>query len=129
MSPYFEAALKSFAEWLSSHKSGYEQFSIRKSGVTADDMSEMVKEWITRMTSPNVETQTWDLEGPFLPVYIVDCPKLHVIPKKFLAYKLRWLDKWAYEVRLSMSDGHYDKTNKCKAIQENSPIVNWKEGE
>ncbi|KAF2796433.1 hypothetical protein K505DRAFT_359320 [Melanomma pulvis-pyrius CBS 109.77] len=111
LSPYFEAALKSFAEWLSSHKSGYEQFSIRKSGVTADDMSEMVKEWITRMTSSNVETQTWDLEGPFLPVYIVDCPKLHVIPKKFLAYKLRWLDKWAYE-----------------AIQENSPIVNWKEG-
>jgi hypothetical protein len=62
-------------------------------------MTSMVKEWVARMAFPTVETQTWDLEGPLLPVYIVDCPKLHAVPKKFLEYKLRWCDKWAYEVR------------------------------
>ncbi|KAF2463644.1 uncharacterized protein BDR25DRAFT_319849 [Lindgomyces ingoldianus] len=107
-SPYFEAALKSFSEWLSNRKSGYEQFSIRRTGVTANDLEEMAREWITRMTSLNVETHTRDLEGTLLPLYIVNCPKLHVIPRKHLEYKLRWCDKWAYE--------------------ENSPIVNWKEG-
>ncbi|KAF2180176.1 hypothetical protein K469DRAFT_639939 [Zopfia rhizophila CBS 207.26] len=111
MSSYFENALKGFSIWLANRRSGYEQFSIRRTGVTANDLQEMVREWIMRMTSTNVETQTMDLEGPLLPVYSVDCPKLHAIPKKFLEYKLRWCDKWAYE-----------------SIQENSPIINWKEG-
>lgn len=99
-SPYFEPALQSFADWLSARKPDHEQFSIRRTGVTSDDMEDMVKEWITRMTSPNGETLNQELEGPNLPVYIVDCPKLHVVPKKRLEYKLRWCDKWAYEVRL-----------------------------
>ena len=58
----------------------------------------MVRHWITRMTSTNVETQARDIEGPVLSVYVVNCPKLHVIPKQLLEYKLRWCDKWAYEV-------------------------------
>ena len=98
MSPYFDSALKSFAGWLSSHKSGYEQFTISRTGVSTHDVTEMVKEWVGRMTTPSVETQAWDLESSFLPVYIVHCPKLHVVPKKYLEYKLRWCDKWAYEV-------------------------------
>ncbi|KAF2118890.1 hypothetical protein BDV96DRAFT_643057 [Lophiotrema nucula] len=112
MNPYFEPATKSFKEWLMGRKSGYDQFSgTRRPGVTSNDMQELVREWIVRMTSSTVETRTLNLEGPSLPVYIVDCPKLHVIPKKSLEYKLRWADKWAYQ-----------------SIQENSPIVNWKEG-
>ncbi|KAF1997213.1 hypothetical protein P154DRAFT_296300 [Amniculicola lignicola CBS 123094] len=111
LSPYFEAALKRFSEWLGGRKSNYEQFSIRRTGVTSSDVQDMVKDWITRMTSPQGETLSKDLDGSFLPVYVVDCPKLHVIPKKYLEYKLRWTDKWAFE-----------------SIQENSPIVNWKEG-
>lgn len=98
MNPYFESATKAFFEWLSARKSGYEQFSIRKPGVTSNDVQEIVREWITKMTPASGETLTKDLEGPFLPVYMVDCPKLHVLPKKFLEYKLRWCDKWAYEV-------------------------------
>ena len=89
----------SFADWLSARKPDHEQFSIRRTGVTSDDMEEMVREWITRLTSPNGETLNREAEGPNLPVYVVDCPKLHVVPKKRLEYKLRWCDKWAYEVR------------------------------
>jgi hypothetical protein len=74
---------------------------VRKTGVTSNDVQEIVKEWVIKMTSPNGETVSKELEGAYLPVYIVDCPKLHVIPKKFLEYKLRWCDKWAYEVRRS----------------------------
>jgi hypothetical protein len=74
-------------------------------------MQEMVKEWVIKMTSPSGETLSKELEGSYLPVYIVDCPKLHVIPSKYLEYRLRWCDKWAYE-----------------SVKENSPIVNWKEG-
>ncbi|ORY17956.1 hypothetical protein BCR34DRAFT_583230 [Clohesyomyces aquaticus] len=109
--PYLESSLNSFSQWLAKRKSGYEQFSIRRAGVTATDMEEMVREWIARMASLNVETHAPELEGPLLPTYIVNCPKLHVIPKKHLEYKLRWCDKWA-----------------CESIQENSPIVSWKEG-
>jgi hypothetical protein len=54
------------------------------------------------MTSTPSETLTRELEGPTLPLYIVDCPKLHVLPKKVLEYKLRWSDKWAYEVRIRL---------------------------
>ncbi|KAJ4289755.1 hypothetical protein N0V90_011085 [Kalmusia sp. IMI 367209] len=110
LAPYFEVALIRFADWLSNRRSGYEQFSIRRSGVTSNDMQEMVKEWIMKMTAPSAETLSKNQEVS-LPVYIVDCPKLHVIPKKLLEYRLRWTDKWAYE-----------------AVQENSPIINWKEG-
>ena len=61
-------------------------------------MQAMIRDWITRMVSSNVETQARDLEGPMVPVYIVNCPKLHAVPKQLLEYKLRWCDKWAFEV-------------------------------
>ncbi|KAF2274287.1 uncharacterized protein EI97DRAFT_435373 [Westerdykella ornata] len=109
--PYYEAALTTFAVWLCSRKPSHEQFTIRKPGILPDDVEELVKDWITRMTATSGETLSRELDGPILPAYIVDCPKLHVVPKKHLEYKLRWCDKWAYE-----------------SIQENSPIVNWKEG-
>ncbi|KAF9731818.1 hypothetical protein PMIN03_008876 [Paraphaeosphaeria minitans] len=111
LSPYFEAAMTSFADWLPSRQSGYEQFSIRKTGASSNDMQEMVKDWIVKMAAPNAESVSKKQEAAALPVYIVDCPKLHVIRKKLLEDKLRWCDKWAYE-----------------AVQGNSPIVNWKEG-
>jgi hypothetical protein len=111
LSPYFEAAMTSLADWLPSRQSGYEQFSIRKTGVTSNNMQEMVKEWISKMAAPNAESVSKEQEAAALPVYIVDCPKLHVVRKKLLEDKLRWCDKWAFE-----------------AVQGNSPIVHWKEG-
>ncbi|PSN68422.1 hypothetical protein BS50DRAFT_491972 [Corynespora cassiicola Philippines] len=111
LSPYFEAAAASFIVWLSGRKSGYEQFSIRRMGLTSNDLRETVKDWVTRTASSNKDAISKEVEGSYMPVYIVDCPKLHVVPKKYLEYKLRWCDKWAFE-----------------SIVENSPIVNWKEG-
>ena len=64
-------------------------------------MQEIVKDWVLRTASLKSETLSKDLDGSYLPVYIVACPKLHVVPKKWLEYRLRWCDKWAYEV----SDG------------------------
>lgn len=100
-SPYFESAMDSFLEWLSQRKPSHEHITVRRTGVTPDDMEDMVREWISRMTASNSETLTREPDGPALPAYIVDCPKLHVIPKKLLEYKLRWCDKWAYEVNPS----------------------------
>jgi hypothetical protein len=94
---YYEMAQQGFADWLSTRKPSFEQFTIRPT-LTSNDMQEIVRDWLVRMTSTNVETQAKDLECPLTPVYIVDCPKLHVIPKRLLEYKLRWCDKWAYEV-------------------------------
>lgn len=85
-----------------------------------------MKEWIVKMTSPSGETLSKELEGSYLPVYIVDCPKLHVIPRKYLEYKLRWADKWAYEVWFSSFS--IISADVMKSIQGNSPVVNWKEG-
>ncbi|KAF2199454.1 hypothetical protein GQ43DRAFT_464818 [Delitschia confertaspora ATCC 74209] len=110
LNSYYENAERAFCEWLSNRKAGHEQFNA-KTSVSSDDMQDTVRDWIIRMTPTNAETQAKDLEGSLLPVYIVNCPKLHVLPKKLLEYKLRWCDKWAYE-----------------SVQENSPIVNWKEG-
>lgn len=107
---YLEVSLTSFAEWLSSRKSGYEQFSTSKTGVTVSNIQEMVKEWVTKMAAPSTDTLR-DGETVTLPVYIVDCPKLHVVSKKLLEHKLRWCDRFAFE-----------------ALQGNSPIVHWKEG-
>jgi hypothetical protein len=111
LSPYFEAAMTSLADWLPSRQSGYEQFSMRKIGVTSNNMQDMIKVWITKMAAPNAESVSKEQEAAALPVYIVDCPKLHVVRKRLLEDKLRWCDKWAFE-----------------AVQGNSPIVNWKEG-
>jgi hypothetical protein len=110
LSGYYESGQVAFTTWLSNRKPGFEQFTIRPS-VSSNDLQEIVREWLVRMTTTSAETQAKDLECPLTPVYIVDCPKLHVIPKKLLEYKLRWCDKWAYE-----------------SVQEMSPVVNWKEG-
>ncbi|KAF1965866.1 hypothetical protein BU23DRAFT_574517 [Bimuria novae-zelandiae CBS 107.79] len=111
LSPYFEAALTSFADWLSNRSSDYEQFSTKRAGVTSIHLQEMVKDWVTKMAAPNAETLSRDGEAVALPVYIVNCPKLHAIPKKILELKLRWCDRFAFE-----------------AVQGDSPIVSWKEG-
>lgn len=111
MSPYFVSSWKSFSGWLLNRNFGYEQASLRKTRVTSDDLQQLVKEWVMKMTAARGETLSKELEGSHLPVYVVDCPKLHVLPKKWLEYKLRWCDKWAYE-----------------AVHENSPMVSWKEG-
>jgi hypothetical protein len=93
--------LTSFADWLSTRNSGYEQFNVQGKAVTSNNLQEVVKEWVVKMTLPNAESLPKELGGAKLPVYIVDCPKLHVIPKKYLEHKLRWCDKWAYEVEFS----------------------------
>jgi hypothetical protein len=89
--------IEGFAEWLSARKSGYQQFSVESTGMSSRDLHETIKEWTTRMATKGSEILTQDLEGSLLPVYIVNCPKLHVVPRKYLEYKLRWCDKWAYE--------------------------------
>ncbi|KAF2734033.1 hypothetical protein EJ04DRAFT_524020 [Polyplosphaeria fusca] len=111
LSLYYESAFKALAEWLSSRQSEYQQLSVRRDGLTSNYMQDMVKDWVRIMSSPDADTQSLDLNGPLLPIYIVDCPKLHAIPKTLLEYKLRWTDKWAYS-----------------SMKENSPIVYWKEG-
>lgn len=111
LSPYFEAAMTSFADWLPGRKPSHEQFSIKRAGVTPNDMQEMVRDWVIKMAAPNAESISKEQEVAALPIYVVDCPKLHAISKKILEHKLRWTDKWAFE-----------------AVQGNSPIVNWKEG-
>ena len=107
---YLDTSLTSFAEWLSSRKSGYAQFSTGRPSLTANNVQELVKEWVVKMAAPNTETLSKDGEAITLPVYVVDCPKLHAVSKKRLEHKLRWCDRFALE-----------------AVQGNSPIVHWKE--
>ena len=111
LSPYLESAMTSFTSWLSDRKSDYEQFSMRRAGVTASNMQDIVKDWVIKIATPNTETLSKDGEAVTLPVYIVDCPKLHAISKKSLEHKLRWCDRFAYE-----------------AVQGDTPIIHWKEG-
>lgn len=98
ISVFLERGQRSFLEWLSHRRTGYEQISIARTSVTPNDLQEIVREWLVKTSAANVEILTRDLEGPLLPVYVVDCPNLHTIPKKLLEYKLRWVDKWAFEV-------------------------------
>ena len=111
LAPYFDVALASFSDWLSERKSKDSPISVERVNVKAHFMEDTVKEWIQRITSPNAKAIIQGTNEPLLPLYVVDCPKLHVIPKKWLAEQLRWWDKFAYE-----------------NIQDGSPIVSWKEG-
>ena len=111
LSPYHEAAVTSFASWLSDRKSDYEQFSMKRTGITASNMQDIVKDWVVKIATPNTETLSKNGEAGNLPVFIVDCPKLHAISKKSLEHKLRWCDRFALE-----------------SVQGNSPIIHWKEG-
>jgi hypothetical protein len=128
LSPYLDDALKRFPDWLATHERVAEQITVPKAAVTANDLQEMVKEWIVRMTASNVETFTREMQSSVQSVYIVDCPKLHALPKQLLEYKLRWCDKWAYEVQNIIQYTAIIPTNELQSIQENSPIINWKEG-
>lgn len=94
----FESATRSFNEFLSKRGVNPELFGTRQTRATDGDMQEMIKAWIGRMTHAKAETLTKSLDGPLLPLYVVDCPKLHVVPKKCIEYQLRWCDKYAYEV-------------------------------
>jgi hypothetical protein len=93
-----EAATHLFNSFLSKRRASHESSHIAKINATDGDVQEMVKAWIGRITDAKAETLVGSLHGSLLPVYVVDCPKLHVIPKKFLKYRLRWCDKYAYEV-------------------------------
>ncbi|KAH7393020.1 hypothetical protein BKA66DRAFT_457420 [Pyrenochaeta sp. MPI-SDFR-AT-0127] len=109
--PYFETATINFSTWLSKRKPREDSVSAAKAGMTAEVMQDTVKEWVARMSPPNAKSLSQGMDESFIPVYMVNCQKLHVIPKWWLAEQLRWCDKWAYE-----------------SVQENSPLVNWKDG-
>jgi hypothetical protein len=123
--PYLEAATMSFAEWMTDRnvgalmKPGHLQSSAAYEGsnvpvityLQSRPRDEDIKDWVNKMASANASLYSQPLEGPDLPVYIVDCPKLHAVPKKYIAYQLRWSDKWAYD-----------------SIQDDAALVKWKEG-
>ncbi|KAH8716965.1 hypothetical protein GQ44DRAFT_712987 [Phaeosphaeriaceae sp. PMI808] len=108
--PYLEAAMSSFAIWLSNRIIDHGTLSTPPRTVSEPTESG-IRNWVDKMASDNANLYSQQLEGPDLPVYVVGCPKLHVVPKKYLAYQLRWSDKYAYD-----------------SISKDSPIVNWKEG-
>ncbi|KAF2016584.1 hypothetical protein BU24DRAFT_422957 [Aaosphaeria arxii CBS 175.79] len=111
ISPYLEDAMVSLAAWLAQHRTSGEQISVRKTAITSNDVQDIVKDWIMRTTSAPKESLSRELERSLPSIYVVDCPKLHALPKQLLEYELRWCDKWAYE-----------------GMKENSPMVTWKEG-
>ena len=93
IAPYFEDAVTSFSRWLSSNFRPA-RTSAQLQVVDDDKLQEVVRSWISRMSLNELD----DRGESLLPVYVVNCPKLHVLPKKLLEYKLRWCDKWAYDV-------------------------------
>ncbi|KAH7118008.1 hypothetical protein B0J11DRAFT_98340 [Dendryphion nanum] len=107
IAPYLEDATTSFTDWLSRNNFSQANTNIPRSEISSSDLQEEVQSWLCRMSPNETDSQGMSI----LPVYIVDCPKLHVLPKRLLEYKLRWCDKWAYE-----------------SLQENSPTVQWKDG-
>jgi hypothetical protein len=125
LKPYTEAATRTFAEWMSNREAGASSQSGNPHSAAESDGTnvslivdmhprpgdEDVRAWITKMASANASLYSQPLDGPDVPIYLVDCPKLHAVPKKYLAYQLRWSDKWAYE-----------------SIQGDAGFVNWKEG-
>ncbi|OCK85328.1 hypothetical protein K432DRAFT_400416 [Lepidopterella palustris CBS 459.81] len=109
MTRNLETSLTEFIEWLGKRQSGFQQLQFHTNPIR-QNLRLVMKDWIKRTSSADVETQTKDLDGPLLPIYIVNCPQLHPVPRKLLEYKLRWCDKWAYE-----------------SLQSNPPFLNWKE--
>ncbi|KAF1918188.1 hypothetical protein BDU57DRAFT_547277 [Ampelomyces quisqualis] len=107
--PYLEVAMRSFTIWLTERKA----ITVSNSSITTQlsPTPSQIRDWVDKIASPDAALYSKPLEGPDLPVYIVDCPKLHAIPKKYIVYQLRWSDKWAFE-----------------SMQEDAPLVNWKEG-
>jgi hypothetical protein len=125
LKPYTEAATRTFAEWMSSRKAGASSQSGNPRSSAESDVTNAsvitnihtrpgdddLKAWVTKMASANASLYSQPLAGPDVPLYLVDCPKLHAVPRKYIAYQLRWSDKWAYE-----------------SIQGDASFVNWKEG-
>jgi len=111
LKPYFENALLAFADWLST-RTTVECVAkpIGKPELPLLTRSSIAT-WITTMASPNSTLASQHLQVPQVPVYIVGCPKLHAIPKTYLAEQLRWTDKWAYQ-----------------GVENDTPTLNWKEG-
>jgi hypothetical protein len=111
LQPYAETAMKAFADWLSKRTS-CEGASRPTEGLSTFPPSQStIATWVNKMASINSALHSQQLEGSQVSIYIVDCPKLHAIPKMYLAEQLRWIDKWAYQ-----------------GIQDDTPILNWKEG-
>ncbi|OAL55463.1 hypothetical protein IQ07DRAFT_582945 [Pyrenochaeta sp. DS3sAY3a] len=108
--PYIEIALGNFRDWLSK-KGPMRGFANCKRSHEAETVTaESLKTWVLKMAAPNSKTLSQAIEEPFPPLYIVDCPSLHVIQKRWLANQLRWRDKIAYE-----------------RIQGTCSMVEWKE--
>ncbi|KAF2660137.1 hypothetical protein K491DRAFT_688460 [Lophiostoma macrostomum CBS 122681] len=110
LTPYFADAMTSFSNWLLVRTPSGTRADAHRVSIAPHSMQDVLKDWISRTSSANSETATKDLKGSLVP-YVVDCPKLHVVSKELLAYRLRWCDKWAFE-----------------AIEGNSPNIQWKEG-
>lgn len=108
LQPYFTASWVGFIEWFSQRESCYSPY--RDTNITHSLVQESVRNWAERMASPNTEMSLKRFEE-YTNVYIVNCPKLHAVPKKYLSNQLRWSDRFAYESCL-----------------EDSPIIKWKEG-
>jgi hypothetical protein len=123
--PYYEVATLKFVEWMSYRKASTRIKPGDLHSLVASDVSDVsvntspssrplnedVRSWVDKMASANASLYSQPLEGPEVPIYIVDCPRLHAVPRKYLAYQLRWSDKWAYD-----------------GIQGEATFVNWKEG-
>ncbi|KAF2826414.1 hypothetical protein CC86DRAFT_467125 [Ophiobolus disseminans] len=111
LQPYFGSATQSFALWLSNRRAKEGPPSTSRTPQSLGPSHSTIVTWISRMACANSTLHSQHLEGPQVTIYMVDCPKLHAVPKLYLAEQLRWVDKWAYQ-----------------GIQEDTPILNWKEG-
>ena len=96
-----EKSLGDFIDWLQHRKAAFQHDRVG-ANLPSLKLHQIVKRWIDSTSAKAIENQITELEGQLTPIYIVNCPALHPVPKKLLEYKLRWCDKWAYEVRLSL---------------------------
>lgn len=110
MRSVLEKSLGDFADWLQHRKVAFQHDRIG-AHLPSLKLHQIVKNWVDSTSAKNIENQMGELEGQLTPIYIVNCPALHPVPKKLLEYKLRWCDKWAYE-----------------RLQDNPPFLDWKEG-
>ncbi|KAH7073549.1 hypothetical protein BKA63DRAFT_603910 [Paraphoma chrysanthemicola] len=114
LQPLFEVSLTNLAEFLApklalESEDALRHLTTRQPGLISSE--DTVTKWIHRIAAPNTPVHVQHVDGPNLPVYVVDCSKLHAVPSKYLAYQLRWSDKWAYE-----------------SLEEHATFVQWKEG-
>ncbi|OCL02328.1 hypothetical protein AOQ84DRAFT_304929 [Glonium stellatum] len=105
-----DKSLGDFIDWLSHRKPAMQHNEVG-ANLPVLNFHEILKQWIDSTSEKGIENQITELEGQLTPVYVVNCPALHPLPKKLLEYKLRWCDKWAYE-----------------RLQDNPPFLEWKEG-